>query len=98
MGTVWVTIILYMLQITIPGTGKLALPTPSVLLDMMPWRKATVEQRGDQQPRFVLTIYESVESFLYGMTRIFLAIVVLVRLKILQSQIIFNPFLLTNFF
>ena len=92
MGTVWVTIILYMLQITIPGTGKLALPTPSVLLDMMPWRKATVEQRGDQQPRFVLTIYESVESFLYGMTRIFLAIVVLVRFKILQSQNHFQSF------
>jgi Na+/H+ antiporter NhaC len=79
MGTVWITMILYLLQITIPGTGKLALPTPLLLMDMLPWRKTVVEERGDQQPRFLMTVNESIEGFLHGMARIFLGIVILVR-------------------
>jgi len=71
MGTVWLAMILYLLQITIPGTGKLALPSPSVLKEMLPWSKA------EQRPRFLMTVGESVESFLQGMTRIFLCLVIL---------------------
>jgi len=77
MGTAWIAMILYLVQITIPGTGELAMPTPSVLMDMLPWRKAAVEERGDQQPRFLLSINESIDAFLFGMARIFLAIVIL---------------------
>jgi Na+/H+ antiporter family len=40
---------------------------------MLPWRK---DQVGTQ-PRFLMTVFESVESFLFGMSRIFLALVVL---------------------
>jgi hypothetical protein len=72
MGTAWVMILLYLTQITIPGTRKLALPTPSVIWDMMPWRK-DVKLR----PRFLMSVSESLESFLFGMSRIFLALVVL---------------------
>ena len=79
MGTAWIAMILYLLQITIPGTGKLALPTPSLVMDMLPWRKTVVEERGEQQPRFLLSINESVEGFLHGMSRLFLGIVILVR-------------------
>jgi len=77
MATALLTIVFYLLQITIPGTGKLAWPTLSNLSDMIPWRKTLVEERGDQQPRFLLSFKDSVESFLYGMSRIFLAIVIL---------------------
>ena len=66
-------ILMYICQITIPGTGKLTLPTPKKFWDMMPWRKDQVEV----QPRFLMSVPESVESFLFGMSRIFLALVVL---------------------
>jgi len=79
MATAWLTLILYLLQITIPGTGKLVMPTPSVIMDMMPWRKSIVEERGNAQPRFLMSVHESVEAFLYGMGRIFPTIVLLVR-------------------
>jgi len=36
-----------------------------------------IKGSGDQQPRSLLTIHESIESFLFGMARIFLAIVIL---------------------
>jgi hypothetical protein len=73
MGAAWVTLVMYLLQITIPGTAKLCWPTPQVLKDMLPWRKGQV----DVQPRFLMSVSDSVESFLFGMTRIFLALVVL---------------------
>jgi hypothetical protein len=73
MGTAWIMILLFLVQITIPGTGKLILPTHKVLWDMMPWRKDQVEV----QPRFLMSVSESLESFLFGMSRIFLALVVL---------------------
>jgi len=77
MGVAWISMLLYLLQITIPGTGKLAIPTPTVLMDMLPWRKATVLEEGRQPPRFLLTVGESIEAFLNGMARIFLCIVIL---------------------
>ena len=46
----------------------------------MPWRKSIVEERGELQPRFLMSVSESVESFLYGMGRVFLAIVILVSI------------------
>jgi hypothetical protein len=76
MGAAWVTIVLYLVQLTIPGTGKLVLPTPRVLHDMLPWRKEQVEV----QPRFLMSVPDSVEAFLFGMSRIFLALIVLVCL------------------
>merc|ERR1712003_428207 len=77
MGMTFVSIILYHLQITVPGTAKLTLPTPYIINEMLPWRKSEVEERGDEQPRFLLTLHESLQAFLYGMARIFLAIVIL---------------------
>ena len=77
MGAAWIALVFYLLQITIPGTGKLVCPTPKVLWDMMPWRKDKVEV----QPRFLMSIPESVESFLFGMARIFMALIVLVSVR-----------------
>lgn len=77
MATALLTLILYLVQITVPGTGKLVLPTPSVIWDMMPWRAAKVEEEGRVPPRFLMSIGESIEAFLFGMGRIFLAIIVL---------------------
>ncbi|KAL3919403.1 MAG: hypothetical protein SGILL_003768 [Bacillariaceae sp.] len=71
MGTAWITLLLYLMQITIPGTGKLV--WWNRYWDMMPWRKDKVEV----QPRFLMSVPETVEAFLFGMTRIFLALVVL---------------------
>jgi Na+/H+ antiporter family len=73
MGTAWIMILLYLTQVTIPGTCRLTLPTPKVFWDMMPWRKNQVTV----QPRFLMSVSESLESFLFGMSRIFLALVVL---------------------
>lgn len=72
MATAWLALILYLIQITIPGTGTLAWPKPDVLMSMMPWSKSEVK------PRFLLSVPESVEGFLFGAQRIFLAVVVLV--------------------
>jgi len=77
MGVAWISMLLYLFQITIPGTESLVLPTPSILMDMLPWRKATVLEEGKQPPRFLMTIQESIEAFLCGMARIFLCIVIL---------------------
>merc|ERR1719313_545005 len=77
MATALLTLILYLLQITVPGTSQLVVPTPSVIWDMMPWRAAEVEEQGKVPPRFLMSVGESIEAFLYGMGRIFLAIVVL---------------------
>jgi Na+/H+ antiporter family len=73
MGTAWIMILLYMCQITIPGTGTLACPSPKNFYDMLPWRKDSV----DVQPRFIMSLGESIESFLFGMSRIFMALIVL---------------------
>jgi Na+/H+ antiporter NhaC len=75
MATAWIALLMYLVQITIPGTGTLVWPTPAVLKDMLPWRKTQV---GESAPRSLMTVHESVEGFLYGAQRIFLAIVVLV--------------------
>jgi len=69
MGAAWITMLFYLLQITVPGTSTLA--SPAHLSDMLPWSKA------ENPPRFLMTIHESIESFLFGMARIFLAIVIL---------------------
>lgn len=84
MGTAWIMLVFYLCQITIPGTGKLVIPTPSVLLDMMPWRRARVAEEGREVPRFLMSVGESVESFLFGMSRIFLALIVLVSFLLLE--------------
>jgi len=73
MGAAWIAMVLYLMQITMPGTGTLVWPTPSVLYDMLPWRSEQVEV----QPRFLMSVGESIEAFLFGMSRIFLALIVL---------------------
>ncbi len=86
MGTAWITTIFYLLQITIPGSAKLCWFTPTHLVKMAKgrFRKKSEDEGGDdsegEEPtaRFLMTLPESVESFLFGMTRIFLALVVLV--------------------
>jgi hypothetical protein len=77
MATALISLLFYLVQFTVPGTGTLALPTPSNIMDMLPWRKETVLKRGDQPPRFLLSIHESVDGFLFGMTRVFLCICIL---------------------
>lgn len=88
MGTAWIMLVLYLCQVTIPGTGKLVWPTPSVFMDMLPWRRARVMDEGREVPRFLMSVGESVESFLFGMTRIFLALIVLVSLRLLFCTIL----------
>jgi len=77
MGVALVTLGFYLLQITTPGTGTLVMPTPSVIMDMLPWRKATVLEEGKQPPRFLMTVDESIKAFLSGMAHVFLCIVIL---------------------
>jgi hypothetical protein len=87
MGTAWITIIFYLLQVTIPGSGRLCFFTPQRLMKMIKDRcakKSTTDSNDTddgEEPtvRFVMTLSESIESFLFGMARIFLALIVLVR-------------------
>ena len=88
MGTAWITIIFYLLQVTIPGTGQLCWFTPQRLMGMVKDRcskKGDTDEGdadGEEPPaRFVMTLAESIEAFLFGMARIFLALIVLVRPK-----------------
>jgi len=71
LGTAFVTIIFYLVQFTVPGTSALAMPTPANLKGLLSFSKA------EDAPRFLMTLNDSIEAFLYGMARIFLAIVVL---------------------
>lgn len=94
MGAAWCTIIMFLLQITIPGTGKLCWLTPKRLLQMLKdrFKKKKVDGEGDgtgdgeePTPRFIMSLAESIEGFLFGMARIFLALIVLVRTRHLAS-------------
>jgi hypothetical protein len=89
MGTAWITVIFYLLQITIPGSAKLCWFTPTRLMKMVKDRckKKSEDEGGEddngEEPaaRFLMTLAESIESFLFGMARIFLALVVLVCMQ-----------------
>lgn len=85
MGTAWITTIFYLMQITIPGTAKLCWWTWPRFKKMVSRKKDTgvAGEEGDDEeptPRFMMDLPECIESFLFGMARIFLAIIVLVRI------------------
>lgn len=83
LGVAIITLLLYLFQFTVPGTGTLAMPTPSLIMDMLPWNKAKALEEGRVPARFLMTVDESVESFLKGMAHVFLLICILVRLLLL---------------
>lgn len=78
MGAVWCTIVFYLLQIV--RDGHLIIPRlPDLkLLFFSRWMNREEDDENLQPvPRFIMTVYDSTESFLYGMGRIFPAIIVL---------------------
>jgi Na+/H+ antiporter NhaC len=76
MGAVWCTILMYLLQIV--QDGRLVRPTGTILKNLFFfWRKKSQDEDAPPMPRFLMSIYESVESFLFGMARIFPALIVL---------------------
>jgi len=77
LGVALITLLLYLVQFTVPGTGTLAMPTPSLLKEMLPWNKAKVLEEGREPARFLMTVDESIESFLKGMAHVFLLICIL---------------------
>jgi len=82
MASAIISLIFYHVQFTREGTSKLVLPTPKVLWDMVPSlpcrKKKTENGNGEGKPRPLMSVGESVDSFLFGMSRIFMALIVLV--------------------
>lgn len=77
-GAVMCTIIFYLLQIV--RDGHLIIPRwPDIKLLLFGRFIHREEDEEDLRPvpRFIMTVYDSIESFLYGMGRIFPAIIVL---------------------
>jgi Na+/H+ antiporter NhaC len=66
------TVIFYLLQIV--QDGEFVIPKLDVLQRLFSFRKANEE---DPKPRFIMSIFDSSESFLFGMGRIFPALIVL---------------------
>lgn len=78
MGTVMLTIIFYLLQIV--RDGHLIIPRCGdiKLLLFGRWMQREEDEENLQPiPRFIMSVYESIEAFLFGMGRIFPAIIVL---------------------
>jgi Na+/H+ antiporter NhaC len=76
MGTVWCTILFYLMQIV--QDGRLVRPTFTILKNLFFfWRKKSQDEDAPPMPRYLMSVYESVESFLFGMGRIFPALIVL---------------------
>jgi Na+/H+ antiporter NhaC len=74
MAAVMLTTIFYLLQPV--KDGKVLVPVPSVVKELFFSRKEKDED-AESLPRFLMTVHDSVESFLYGMGRIFPALIVL---------------------
>lgn len=78
MGAVWCTIVFYLLQIV--KDGHLICPRFSDL-KLLFFARFMHREEDDEDlqpvPRFIMSVYESTESFLYGCGRIFPAIIVL---------------------
>jgi Na+/H+ antiporter NhaC len=66
------TVIFYLLQIV--QDGDFVIPRLHVLKRLFSWRNASEE---DPKPRSVMSVFDSSESFLFGMGRIFPALIVL---------------------
>ena len=74
MGAALVTLIFFLIQFV--KDGDLVLPVPSVLKEIVSFRKAK-EEDAPPKARVLMTVYETFESFLFGMGRIFAALIVL---------------------
>jgi Na+/H+ antiporter NhaC len=66
------TVIFYLLQIV--QDGEFVIPKLDVLKRLLPFRKSNEE---DPKPRSIMSVFDSSESFLFGMGRIFPALIVL---------------------
>lgn len=73
-GAALLTLIFYLIQFA--KAGELVLPMPSVFKEIVSFRKAK-EEDGPPKARVLMTVYETIESFLVGMGRIFPALIVL---------------------
>ena len=71
MAAVILSVIMYLLQIV--RDGELVIPTCAVLKSLF----CGSQEDGESKPHFLLSVCESVEAFLYGMGRIFPALIVL---------------------
>jgi Na+/H+ antiporter NhaC len=67
------TVIFYLLQIVQDGSF-VVVPNLDVIKRLLPFQKANEE---DPKPRSIMSVFDSVESFLFGMGRIFPALIVL---------------------
>jgi Na+/H+ antiporter NhaC len=76
MGAVLCTTLMYLLQIV--QDGRLVRPTVIILKNLFFfWRKKAQDEDAPPMPRFLMSVYQSVEGFLFGMGRIFPALIVL---------------------
>jgi Na+/H+ antiporter NhaC len=76
MATVWCTVILYLLQI-VQG-GQLIRPTFAIMKNLIfYWKNKAKDEDAPPTPRFLMSVYDCVESLLFGMARIFPALIVL---------------------
>lgn len=76
MATVWCTIIFYLLQIV--QDGRLVWPNKTIMKNLfLSWRRKAKEDDALPTTRFIMTVYECVESLLFGMARIFPALIIL---------------------
>jgi Na+/H+ antiporter NhaC len=83
-AAVCTTFLFYMIQIV--NEGKLALPTPKVLKGLFTFKRSSLaDEEGAEDdsliesapPRVLMNLYDASESLLYGMGRIFPALIVL---------------------
>jgi Na+/H+ antiporter NhaC len=74
-GAVVVTMLMYVFQPV--KNGEIVLPTPQILYEMFFVRRKEKDEDTEPSARVLMSIYESVESVIYGMGRIFPALVVL---------------------
>lgn len=72
MAAAIVTVIFYLLQIV--QDRQFVIPKLDVLKRLLPFRKVNEE---DPKPRSIMSVFDSSESFLFGMGRIFPALIVL---------------------
>jgi Na+/H+ antiporter NhaC len=76
MATVWCTIIFYLLQIV--HDGRLVWPNMTIMKNLLFfWRRKAKDEDAPLMPHFIMTVYECVESLLFGMARIFPALIIL---------------------
>jgi Na+/H+ antiporter NhaC len=76
MAAIMCTTLMYLVQIV--QDGRLVRPTCTILKNLFFfWKKKSHDEDAPPMPRFLMSVYESVESLLFGMARIFPALIVL---------------------